>query len=158
MHQSAGTLQVSSSIIAGNSDLGGESADCGGDLTSLDFNVLENAQGCNFSSQANDQIGAPAGLDPNLDFNGGLTPTHALLMDSIAINHGDPGSACTQSPVNSIDQRQVPRDPLCDAGAYESELQVLVPQIPALSPWGAILMAGLDPINGLLSTYRIFKN
>jgi hypothetical protein len=53
-----------------------------------------------------------------LQFNGGLTETHALLPGSTAINR-IPGDACEVD----TDQRGVtrPQGPACDVGAFELE-------------------------------------
>jgi beta-glucanase (GH16 family) len=61
---------------------------------------------------ATDQVVADAGLGPLAD-NGGTTWTHALLAYSAAIDAAD----ATICP--ATDQRGVPRDALCDTGAFE---------------------------------------
>ncbi len=66
----------------------------------------------------------PAALDdillPLAD-NGGSTPTHALAMNSPAIDIGD-NTICAAEPINNLDQRGEPRPigEACDIGAYES--------------------------------------
>ena len=61
-------------------------------------------------------------VSPVLGYNGGLTPTHALLPDSPAIDAGDPvGCKDTFGALLITDQRgaQRPEGPHCDVGAFE---------------------------------------
>ena len=61
-------------------------------------------------------------LSPLAD-NGGPTLTHALAMNSPAIDAGD-NTICATEPINNLDQRGEPR-PIgssCDIGAYESNV------------------------------------
>jgi hypothetical protein len=81
-------------ILAGNSDLGGEAPDCSGYLGSSQFNLVGNMNGCGFAALEWDITGsaeAPVypGLGP-LEDNGGPTRTHALLAGSPAIDAGHP--------------------------------------------------------------------
>ena len=87
-------------------------------------------------------------LGPLAD-NGGPTLTCGLLPGSPAINTGDP--AC---PPPDTDQRGFPRPEgiRCDIGAFEG-VQV-VPQVPTLSEWGLIVMAGLLGIVGFMVMRR----
>jgi hypothetical protein len=80
------------------------------------FTATITREGANVSDD--DTCGGPAEIiigDPKLGplaNNGGATLTHALLVGSPAINAG---SSCSVS----VDQRYVPRDALCDLGAFE---------------------------------------
>lgn len=74
----------------------GEAENCNGETVSGGFNLDEDGS-CEFEA-GSDIIGVAAGLDPVLRNNDGLTPTHALLTGSIAIDRGNPFG-------NFIDQR-----------------------------------------------------
>ncbi len=115
---------VGSSIIAENRATGipgvvvGEIDECRG-VVSTGHNLIGMAEpDCLTNVQPSDLIGTPAApIDPrieDLDFNGGLTPTHALLPDSPAIDAG--GLDCLFT-----DQRGVARPvgAACDIGAFE---------------------------------------
>jgi hypothetical protein len=82
---------------------------------------LDDGTSCNFTGS--DDMSSTDPLLGPLANNGGLTPTHALLAGSPAIDTAIMG-VCT-----SIDQRGVsrPQGTRCDRGAYEKE--VLVPAI-----------------------------
>jgi RTX calcium-binding nonapeptide repeat (4 copies) len=76
-------------------------------LSSNGRNVAD-TRGCGLTAP-----GDLTGVDPGVGIlrqNGGLTPTHALSVDSPAVGRG---SRC-----DSIDQRGAPRSD-CDSGAYE---------------------------------------
>jgi hypothetical protein len=69
-----------------------------------------------------DVTGVDPLVSPVLGYNGGLTPTHALLSDSPAIDAGDPaGCKDTFGALLVADQRgaQRPQGPKCDVGAFE---------------------------------------
>jgi hypothetical protein len=86
---------------------------------------------CGLAGANADLLGADAKLGPLQD-NSGLTPTQALLPGSAAIDKAD-NAICAALPVNSVDQRGLPRfptgDPVCDIGAFEVQ-----PQAPAPTP------------------------
>jgi hypothetical protein len=109
---SDGNLSLRNSIVAGNSNLTGTVNNC-----ALEPGVSSTASGANLSSDDTCGDGvttvADARLDP-LSSNGGPTPTHALLVDSPAI---DAGALCTET----TDQRYVarPQGTSCDLGAFE---------------------------------------
>lgn len=81
-------------------------------------------QGGNFTNDANGicpngfAVSPSVNLGPLAD-NGGPTQTHALLAGSVAID-AVPGCA------EPTDQRGVPRDALCDSGAYEGDVTLPV--------------------------------
>jgi CSLREA domain-containing protein len=110
------TTNLRSTIVAGNIDKGGQVPDCinvaGSTLASQGQTLIGNPTGCAYSAAAGDITG----VDPKLGalaFNGGRTPTHALLPGSPAL---DKGAGCAKT-----DQRGIPRSAggACDIGAYE---------------------------------------
>jgi uncharacterized repeat protein (TIGR01451 family)/CSLREA domain-containing protein len=116
-----GSVVFRGTILASNSDSGGQAPDCGGAgiYTSLDYNLIQDTTGCLLASvPPHDILGQPALLGPLAD-NGGDTFTHALLTGSPAIEAG----TCIDSDgaLVTADQRGQPRPmgPLCDIGAYE---------------------------------------
>jgi Ca2+-binding RTX toxin-like protein len=107
-------MTMRNSILAGNTDRGGQAPDCGqfsgNAFTSGGHNLLGSTVGCTFAPSTGDL----QNVDPRLGTlanNGGFTPTHALSKRSPARNAG--GGDCA-----SADQRGVPRN-ACDIGAYE---------------------------------------
>ncbi len=131
-------LIINHSIISGNSaeDDGAEIRLSASDITTADFNVfghsgLTNAQAFSGFTPASSNInttsdgGTPVTLtsilNPTLADNGGFTQTHALVVESPAID-AVPAQNCTAR----LDQRAKPR-PVdggsgtahCDSGAYE---------------------------------------
>jgi hypothetical protein len=136
----ASTLTVQNSVIAGNSTLNPSFTtgyDCyylAGSVTSGGYNVIgDGSGGCSFAGTG-DQIGTTGSpLDPLLGalaWNGGDTPTHALLSLSPAIDNGNPGGCTwdddadggtTSEATLSQDQRTAvrPYNTLCDVGAFE---------------------------------------
>jgi hypothetical protein len=95
-------------------------------LNSSGYNLIGNNSGITFSAATGDLVGTSSNpIDPRLSplqNNGGATPTHALMIDSPALNAGNPaipgsgGNACL-----ATDQRGVtrPQGGHCDIGAYE---------------------------------------
>ncbi len=126
--QSDSTVNVKSTIIAGNYDKsGGDTKDCHilGTFNSHGYNLVGNGADCP-STGTGDQAATYPRLGP-LANNGGDTQTHALLSGSPAI---DAVADCTDlagDPV-AADQRGVSRpvdgdgdgSVLCDVGAYEA--------------------------------------
>lgn len=127
------TLQ--NTLIAGNRDVGLVPApDCfaeagnGTPVTSRGYNLIQDTTHCTILG---DTTGNLTGVDPQLGLlldNGGLTKTHALAVDSPALDAGNPagpgggGTACA-----ALDQRGFNRlqdgdnDGIgrCDVGAFE---------------------------------------
>jgi len=114
----AGTGVLSGTLLAANSDAGGDAPDCSGPLTSQGYNLIGNTAGCTIGG---DTTGNILDTDPRigpLADNGGPTRTHALLLDSPAMNKVPTG---TCFPIGQRDQRGIGR-PVgkdCDIGAYE---------------------------------------
>jgi len=114
------TLNITNTIVAENRDLDGNPgtgcfvAPFGSGvvtLTSYGTNVFTDGT-C--GPIASDQVAATAGVGP-LAANGGPTLTHALNIDSPALNAANPASC------PAMDQRGVarPQGPGCDVGAVE---------------------------------------
>jgi hypothetical protein len=108
---------VTSNTIVGDNFNGAIPSDCAGALISGDHNLIEDTAACVITgATANDIYGATPNLGP-LQFNGGLTPTHEVLIGSPALDAGN-NATC-----QSIDQRKVsrPQGPSCEIGAYERD-------------------------------------
>ncbi len=133
---------LKNTIIANNTD-----ANC-----AFDLGGKTTSQGHNLSSDNTCKLNASSDLkntDPKLAplaDNGGPTQTHALLLDSPAIDAGD-GNGCPDE-----DQRGGPRpvdgpdddsDPECDIGAYEFGAIVATPT-PSPTPEPQLLQGDAD--------------
>ena len=130
---SSSTLNFQNSIIALNENVivtGGGNIlnldDCSGTITSQGNSIMF-AVDTGYCT-AN---GAPTIVDPNfgqLQFNGGLTQTHALLTGSPAIDAGNSGG-CTDNlgAILTSDQRGFhrPVGSQCDIGAFEVQPDVI---------------------------------
>jgi hypothetical protein len=117
---SAATVTVQNSLIAGNTDPGGQAPDCLGTLLSGGHNLIGSMLGCALTGTLTGNV---LGLDPvlgSLANNGGPTPTHALLPGSPAINAGNP-AGCPDGQGGNLgtDQRGFGRVGRCDIGAFE---------------------------------------
>ena len=109
-----GTLAIAASIVAGNAVEYPGPRDCAGVVTSHGDNLLGEAEGCDWRTDAGrDVVGVDARLDALQAVDGGR-PVHPLLADSPAIDVVRGACAAT-------DERGVtrPRGPRCDAGAFE---------------------------------------
>lgn len=115
-----GTLNIRNTLIADNS-LGssGLGYDCSGPITSLDYNHIENDNGCGFITGIGDVVAGDPSLGA-LANNGGPTFTHALGSGSIVINT-IPALTNGCGTTYTADQRGVsrPQGGSCDKGAYE---------------------------------------
>jgi CSLREA domain-containing protein len=97
------SVSLDNTLLAGNT-AGSSGPDCGGPYTSQDYNLIGNTGGCSFNGGTTHNIvNVDAGIGPLQD-NGGLTPTHALLPGSPAIDKGN-----TTNTGLSGDQRSAPR-------------------------------------------------
>jgi hypothetical protein len=111
------------SIVAGNSDAGGEAPDCGGmPVAASGRNLLQSVVGCTVTG---DTDAVTSGVDPALAAladNGGSTFTHAPLANSPAIDAGSdlvPGTAGPSCEPSDQRGRVRPQGQRCDLGAYE---------------------------------------
>lgn len=110
-----GTLAMRNTILARNSDGGGEQPDCvefGGTITSQGHSLIGDSTGCSYSGGSGDVVNRnPQFL--GLINNGGPTLTRAVRKTSPAI---DKGAGCP-----STDQRGVLRNlgGRCEMGAWE---------------------------------------
>lgn len=106
-------MTLRNSILAGNTDRGGQAPDCGqfsgNAFISGGHNLFGSTVGCTFAPATGDLQNLDPKLGPLAD-NGGFTQTHALSKGSPGRNAGGGDCAVT-------DQRGVDRN--CDIGAYE---------------------------------------
>ena len=109
-------INMTNTLIAGNTDRGGQSPDCfinGAALVSQGNNLIQDLTGCGFTAAGGDKLNLNPLIGPLAD-NGGTTFTHALLAGSPALNGAGPGAA-------PADQRGAPRS-APDIGSYELAL------------------------------------
>jgi len=107
-----GTMTLTNSVV----DDG-----CGDRVNSTGYNIESPGDTCGFDQDSDlfDVTEGQLNLGPLQD-NGGPTMTHALGVDSVAIDH-IPAVDCVDSlgaPLTT-DQRGFPRDSMCDVGAFE---------------------------------------
>jgi|GEM_PF-1543629 len=124
-----GTLKLGNTLVVGNTDQGGETPDCmvfgGQTIQSLGNNLIGDGLACTGLTDGDQGniVGMDASLvlSPTLGDNGGPTPTHALLLNSPAIDAGPADCGVDE------DQRGVqrPQGAACDIGAYETSGRVL---------------------------------
>lgn len=127
---------IAGSIVAGNTANGDPNAR--GVLKSYGYNVVQ--QGiATFTPESSDREVTDAGLEPLALNAPGTTPTHALKVDSPAIDTIS-SSTCVVGllalnlDLQIADQRGVtrPQGAACDSGAFE--LDAVTPTITSLSP------------------------
>lgn len=140
---------LQNSIVAGNIGLQ-DASECNmASIFTTRYNMFGYSRigSCQSGVGGNDLINVPALLGP-LQYNGGLTPTHALFPSSPAINGGDP-EGCTDSDGNplSSDQRGMPRVGRCDIGAYEFQSSISRSFLP-LSVFPPLGLGGRVNLNG----------
>jgi CSLREA domain-containing protein len=112
---SGGIINLRNTLLAQNTDNGGEAPDCvefGGSIVSQGRSLIGNTVGCDYSPGPGDIANRNPRILALLD-NGGPTLTRAIRKTSPAINHG---SGCP-----ATDQRGVKRrlGGACDIGAWE---------------------------------------
>lgn len=112
--ENSGTFYALNTLIAGNAK-GSTNGDFLGTLTSQGYNLIGNLTN---TIVVGSTVGNIYGVNPELSYGqvqGGLTPTHALLPGSPAINAG------TSTGAPNVDQRLVsrPQGPTVDIGAFE---------------------------------------
>jgi hypothetical protein len=107
-----GILNLTNTLIADNTGPGVGNSQCQNSGTlATNINNLVEDNSCSPLLSGDPKLGP-------LQNNGGPTQTHALTSDSAAINRG---TACSNPPVNGLDQRAIVRDAACDIGAFEFE-------------------------------------
>ena len=125
-----GTIMLGNTLVAGNSSPSGP--DCqGSNVNSLDYNLIGNTSGANFTGTTTHNITNVNAILGPLANNGGPTLTHALLSGSPAIDAGN-NAAITNPPFIGPpfnDQRGEPFNRIVDGdgnstsivdiGAYE---------------------------------------
>jgi len=115
------SLDLKNSIIAANSDLGGEAPDCDGTLDTAGHVLVQDITNCTLSGSGTKLTGVDPLLGALAD-NGGPTQTQALGNGSPAI---DAVTDCTDldSAAVTVDQRGVarPQRAACDLGAFERQ-------------------------------------
>lgn len=143
-NNSAGSIFVINTIV-GESSVGPSCfVNSSGLIISEGYNI-DQGSSCGFNS-----IGDKSNTNPligPLQNNGGPTDTHALLEASPALDMGN-----VDCPPPDTDQRGVlrPQGDRCDIGAFESAEA----NIPTLSEWGLIAMAGVLGLIGLYAVRR----
>ncbi|RLE21168.1 MAG: hypothetical protein DRJ50_09615 [Actinobacteria bacterium] len=137
-----GGLLVEDSILAGN----GAAGNCAFPLIPGSSDLGNNLSD---DGTCGTGVGALTGLDLDLADNGGMTPTHALLPDSSAV---DAAGTCYLE----TDQRGAPRnDGTCDSGAYEFQCFIEV----SFGPIGTSIAytpttSAFDLVSGSISQLR----
>jgi CSLREA domain-containing protein len=131
----SGAVNARNTIIALNTGASFTFPDFTGTLTSQGFNFIGNSQGATITpAQFTDQIGTGASpKDPllgPLQYNGGATKTHALLVGSTAIDKGDSGGSSTDQrgftrPADLPGITNVTGGDASDIGAFEVPATVL---------------------------------
>ncbi|MCX6927514.1 MAG: CSLREA domain-containing protein, partial [Verrucomicrobia bacterium] len=117
-------IRLQSTLIAGNSAIA--SPDCAGPFASLDFNLIQNTNGCVITgTNTHDIYNQDPKLGPLADL-GGPTLTHALRFDSPAIDAGSSGGLTTDQrglprPIDSPDIANAEGGDGSDIGAYEAD-------------------------------------
>jgi CSLREA domain-containing protein len=162
----AGQLQIDYCTIVDNTNRPGDPTIfgfLGGLLSDARYSLVEGAcmaglddTRCLYLSSKLEEVPVTdLGLEP-LSTNVGYTPTHALTLDSPALDVVPAAAACP-----AADQRGVLRpidadldgDARCDAGAYERG-PVTVLEVPALPPTGLGFLAVLLTLLGLSAIRR----
>jgi uncharacterized repeat protein (TIGR01451 family) len=108
-----GSATMQNSIIAGNDAIWWP--DCYGTVTTLGYNLIENAADCTFTPAAGDLTGVDPKLGPLINSPG----YHPLASDSPAIDAGNPAGCAGSEGLLDADQRGASRVGVCDIGAYE---------------------------------------
>jgi uncharacterized repeat protein (TIGR01451 family) len=134
-NSSPGTMSLLNTIVAGNTDGGGQAPDFSGTLTSLGHNLIQSTAGATIVGvTAGNIVGQNALLGP-LANNGGPTKTHLPLTGSPAIDAGNN----TGAP--ATDQRGIarPQPPggIVDIGAVEVQAEATGPADLVVSKTGA---------------------
>ncbi len=136
----------------------GDAESCLDNLDSGGYNLDEDGS-CGLE-EGSDLVGVIAGLDPELNDNGGPTLTHALLASSIAIDRGNSFGA-------TVDQRGLPRPSNfleisdgeggdgSDIGAFELQAPLPPSTPPGASGGGSPILVSELPIDRTPPNTRI---
>jgi parallel beta-helix repeat protein len=118
----AGIVTLADTILARNTDEFNTEDDCGGSLTSQDYNVISAQFGCTFTGATTHNINPVYLYLGTLSNNGGPTQTIAPTIQSPVVDAGN-DSTCA-----STDQRGVarPQGAHCDIGAVELDTTPMV--------------------------------
>jgi CSLREA domain-containing protein len=122
------SVALESTILSGNAAPTGP--DCAGTLSTFNHNLVRSVSGCTFVGTDTGSVKGQDAKLGSLQFNGGLTRTHALLRGSPAIDLV-PTISCMEF---GGDQRTLSRPQdgdgdavsTCDAGAYEAARSLVV--------------------------------
>jgi CSLREA domain-containing protein len=153
MYRSQGDLFVANTILAGNADAthsGSTAPDCSGSFDSGGFNMVGQIGGCGYATGPGDLVGLDPAMGP-LAYNGGPTPTHALLPTSPAIDVGNVETVVRPRP-SYADQRGVPISGRPDIGAYERVLCAGV-TVNRIGTGGKDHLVGTSGQDGFLDPY-----
>src|SRR5262249_39440941 len=112
---SPGTITLLNTIVAGNTDQGGQAPDCSGTITSQGHNLIQSTLGCTITGDTTGNITGQNPLLGPLTKNGGLTQTQLPLAGSPVIDAG------TSAGAPATDQRGIsrPQEAGVDIGAVE---------------------------------------
>ncbi|MEA5467727.1 CHAT domain-containing protein [Spirulina sp. 06S082] len=149
-----GTLTIENTIVAQNSDRGGEAPDLSGTFNSIQYSFIGDATGATLNTDTNNIKGVDPLLTP-LGNYGGDTQTHVPLPGSAAIN------AANNATATATDQRGNSRgisSGLPDIGATEVTADLSFAQTTSpliLTPGGEVTLTlnlinnGPDAIGGI---------
>jgi len=133
-------FDIVSSIVAGNSAKDGSNDIRHEGLVNVNFSAIGQSKGFTLSGANNLPFGTDLKLGP-LQFNGGPTPTHALLAGSPAVDKGVNPSALVSDQRGGAYKRSVGAAP--DIGAYETAKVFLVTNSNDSGP-GSLRQAASD--------------
>jgi hypothetical protein len=141
------TTNLKNTIVAGNTAANASIApDFFGALDAEStFNIIGNGQGTSGITNGTNgnQVGVDALLDPTLQFNGGTTPTHALLAGSPAIDKGFSFGLTTDQrefarPVDLVTYPNAAGGDGADIGAFEAQVTPAGPTAATVSVSGYV--------------------
>jgi len=148
-----GTINLQSSVVGDNMNLGGTSPDIVNTITSLGYNHVENTTGGTFTTTAGDVTGTDPGLTP-LALNGGTSlnyqpATTSPLLDTIPTGV----NGCGVAPFN-VDQRGAfrPTDSNNDtvAACEKGSIELLPPSAATASLSGRVTTVDGRGINNAI--------